>query len=411
MQAASYNNPNNNDRAGIRTYAGVQPVIITQVEKNRRTREKKKAKERWKWLTIFPYMDGMDDLPDDELKMVGYILKRNHYHKNGVRAYYVDILADDLKNKFGLAYVSILASLEAKGYIQINKRFKKNAFSRGYRIHPRFKDAKEMVRQIDLPKKTRHLDRSIVTTATQKALLENKRKLVVRDNPLAIESTPVRAALGIEGLQKISAGILNQAKYTDSGRLDDEYIRLPKEYRQTLGVNLKGHTYKLIPLDFTAFHPFLLHTEYNRIPNSGEERKRYLAAIAQDIRLFLKPANMSKETAKAQLNAFIAGGYKDGKKRMVNNRISREFEKHFPLMFNHIRNTPNMAVTLQNLEASIIIGEVAATCIEQDIWIATEHDGCSTIKDHVETVRQLMIDTCVKRFGVSCAVKVSINLD
>ncbi len=408
MQSDQYKKPSKDKEVGegIRTHAKVQlSRQAASLNRQKKAREAKRAKERWLYLDIFNYMEGME-LTDDELKMVSYILNQNEIWEEGNLSYYTDIMAEDLGNKFGGAkYGKILGSLENKRYIEINYDYRKNEFSRGYRIHPVFHKAKVVQKRIPKGKKTRFLDKSVIKSPTEQVLHDNKLKLVTVIDPLTIKTTPIRQALGIEAHQKIASRSLNQRQGRQSKRLYDTYITTPKEFRQCWGVKMDDKIYKLVPLDYTTFHPYLVQTEYNRIPDSKVEKEKYLTAIAGDIYTYLKPVGMTRAEAKSQMVRFLAGGSK------VSNRISESFRTHFPLLYDHIRKTPRLALKLQNLAASIMVGEIADKCIEQGIWIATEHDGCSTIEPYVDAVRQLMIDTCVKRFGVSCAVKVSINLD
>jgi hypothetical protein len=227
-----------------------------------------------------------------------------------------------------------------------------------------------------------------------------KKQITVITDPLTISSSPIRESLGLRACQQIDAGNINQKKGKNVDRITDTYSLCPREFRKCFGVKMNGKIYPLVSVDYSTFYPYLVHTEYNTLYDSELEKAKYLEALECDIYNFLKPEGMDRDVAKKQLTTFLSGG------RKISNKMSRSFKSHFPMLHERIVTIDDLAERLQNLEASIVIGEVARMCVDRGIWVTTKHDNVATIPEHVATVHQMMIDVCVNRFGVPPRCKV-----
>jgi len=394
--------------------AGTYPILNLSAPLSDRTLRrqkaalKKRSNDRWLYLDTINYPDGMDGT-DEELKMVSYILWRNYMFKEGRKFLFVDLLSSDLQDKFKSQYKTIRDVLVNKEYIQVLPGYAVNKHARGYRIHPKWINSPIISKKLNRVKITRHNDISNLQSELEIKLHTMQTQLIIKKDPLTIEArnqSTIREAMGLHACQQIYAGNINQKKGKKTNRIYDTFTNCPKEYRGCFGVKIDDKEYPIVSVDYCSFHPYLIHTKYDEINDDGceYEKAKYMEALECDIYLFLKPENMSRDVAKKQLTAFLAGG------RKINNRMSRSFKVHFPILHNYIVTTPNVASDLQNLEAAIVIGEVARICIERGIWVKTIHDNIVTIPMHMDEVMKLMEDVCYNRFGVIPRTKVE-NFD
>lgn len=204
-------------------------------------------------------------------------------------------------------------------------------------------------------------------------LTVNKDLVVIHDS--------VREALALEQCKRIWSGSFNLHYGDKSQRLFHSVIMMVREGRQNLRLRTSGEV--LVYCDVKTCFPNLL-VSYIQDPN---EKAVWLDALNHDLYDVARNklnSNHSRDEVKVQFSKFLSDP-----KHPTNNVPGRFLETLCPLLLETIRGDPNMALNLQNLEASILVHQMVNWAILHHIWYVPMFDGflCKH-QDLVQVVNQ-----------------------
>ena len=204
-------------------------------------------------------------------------------------------------------------------------------------------------------------------------LTVNKDLVVIHDS--------VREALALEQCKRIWSGSFNLHYGEKSQRLFHSVIMMVREGRQNLRLRTSGEV--LVYCDVKTCFPNLL-VNYIQDPN---EKAVWLDALNHDLYDVARNklnSNHSRDEVKVEFSKFLSDP-----KHPTNNVPGRFLETLCPLLLETIRGDPNMALNLQNLEASILVHQMVNWAILHHIWYVPMFDGflckhhqVNQIKDH-----------------------------
>ena len=178
---------------------------------------------------------------------------------------------------------------------------------------------------------------------------------------------PVREAMALYQCRRIWSRCFNLHYGEKSQRLFHSVILMVREGRQNLRLQTPGED--LVYCDVKTCYPNLL-VSYINDPN---ERDLWIDALNKDLydvaRTTLQSSH-SREKVKVHFSKFLSDP-----KHPTNNVAGRFLETHFPHLLKTIQGDANMALNLQNLEASILVQQMVNWAIQHRIWYVPMFDG------------------------------------
>ena len=214
-------------------------------------------------------------------------------------------------------------------------------------------------------------------------LTVNKDLVVIHDS--------VREALALEQCKRIWSGSFNLHYGEKSQRLFHSVIMMVREGRQNLRLRTSGEV--LVYCDVKTCFPNLL-VNYIQDPN---EKAVWLDALNHDLYDVARNklnSNHSRDEVKVQFSKFLSDP-----KHPTNNVPGRFLETLCPLLLETIRGDPNMALNLQNLEASILVHQMVNWAILHHIWYVPMFDGFLCKHQHLVQVVNQATNLLEQRLG------------
>ena len=214
-------------------------------------------------------------------------------------------------------------------------------------------------------------------------LTVNKDLVVIHDS--------VREALALEQCKRIWSGSFNLHYGEKSQRLFHSVIMMVREGRQNLRLRTSGEV--LVYCDVKTCFPNLL-VSYIQDPN---EKAVWLDALNHDLYDVARNklnSNHSRDEVKVQFSKFLSDP-----KHPTNNVPGRFLETLCPLLLETIRGDPNMALNLQNLEASILVHQMVNWAILHHIWYVPMFDGFLCKHQHLVQVVNQATNLLEQRLG------------
>jgi predicted DNA-binding ArsR family transcriptional regulator len=214
-------------------------------------------------------------------------------------------------------------------------------------------------------------------------LTVNKDLVVIHDS--------VREALALEQCKRIWSGSFNLHYGEKSQRLFHSVIMMVREGRQNLRLRTSGEV--LVYCDVKTCFPNLL-VNYIQDPN---EKAVWLDALNHDLYDVARNklnSNHSRDEVKVEFSKFLSDP-----KHPTNNVPGRFLETLCPLLLETIRGDPNMALNLQNLEASILVHQMVNWAILHHIWYVPMFDGFLCKHQHLVQVVNQATNLLEQRLG------------
>jgi len=330
-------------------------------------------------------IEGME-LNKKESFVISEIIKRNEQN-NRTPDLFVNIHTDILRNYLREAYKEILVDMESRGLIEINGSYEVGSNSKSYRLGKDWRYGKVVENFYQQQRAVQHSGNVVIQNPVQQHIYDSLNQVTVETSPLELETkTPSRKARVVTSAQKFLAKEIDFKKGENSNRIYHSYLSCPKEGRKIFSLNGEP----LVTLDIKNAHPFLCLSFYNEI-NNPVEMSEYINALKGDIYQLI---DGDREEIKIQWCKFLSGGDFNH-----NNPVEDYVKKNFPSLYQFLLKQKDLALTLQNMEADIMISTVAKKCMLRSIPIITEHDGCSVPEQYEETVIHLIIDAVNERIG------------
>jgi hypothetical protein len=202
---------------------------------------------------------------------------------------------------------------------------------------------------------------------------------------------PVREAMALYQCRRIWSRCFNLHYGDKSRRLFHSVILMVREGRQNLRLQTPGE--ELVYCDVKTCYPNLLVTYIND-PN---ERSLWIDALNKDLydvaRTTLQSSH-SREKVKVQFSKFLSDP-----KHPTNNVAGRFLETQFPHLLKTIQGDANMALNLQNLEASILVQQMVNWAILHHIWYVPMFDGFLCKHHQVNQIKDQAANLLEQRLG------------
>jgi hypothetical protein len=214
-------------------------------------------------------------------------------------------------------------------------------------------------------------------------LTVNKDLVVIHDS--------VREALALEQCKRIWSGSFNLHYGEKSQRLFHSVIMMVREGRQNLRLRTSGEV--LVYCDVKTCFPNLL-VNYIQDPN---EKAVWLDALNHDLYDVARNklnSNHSRDEVKVEFSKFLSDP-----KHPTNNVPGRFLETHFPHLLKTIQGDANMALNLQNLEASILVQQMVNWAILHHIWYVPMFDGFLCKHHQVNQIKDQAANLLEQRLG------------
>ena len=278
-------------------------------------------------------------------------------------------------NRLGSHYRRYLDWLVVNEILEENTRYRNDSKNpeRNFPMSFRVKGLNDSNSSQQLVVQTRTLSR-VSHFKDQSDLVDNVTRYVYRclqdlmvTRNLVYIPDQVRDALALEQCKRIYSGCFNVHYGDQSKRLFHSVILMVREGRQNLRLQTPGED--LVYCDVKTCYPNLL-VSYINDPN---ERDLWIDALNKDLydvaRTTLQSLH-SREKVKVHFSKFLSDP-----KHPTNNVAGRFLETHFPHLLKTIQGDANMALNLQNLEASILVQQMVNWAIQHRIWYVPMFDG------------------------------------
>ncbi len=202
---------------------------------------------------------------------------------------------------------------------------------------------------------------------------------------------PVREAMALYQCRRIWSRCFNLHYGDKSQRLFHSVILMVREGRQNLRLQTPGE--ELVYCDVKTCYPNLLVTYIND-PN---ERSLWIDALNKDLYDVARTtvhSSHSREQVKVQFSKFLSDP-----KHPTNNVPGRFLETHFPHLLKTIQGDANMALNLQNLEASILVQQMVNWAIQNHIWYVPMFDGFLCKHHQISQIKDQASNLLEQRLG------------
>ena len=202
---------------------------------------------------------------------------------------------------------------------------------------------------------------------------------------------PVREALALYQCRRIWSRCFNLHYGDKSQRLFHSVILMVREGRQNLRLKTSGEV--LVYCDVKTCYPNLLVTYIND-PN---EKALWIDALNKDLYDVARTtvqSSHSRDQVKVQFSKFLSDP-----KHPTNNVPGRYLETHFPHLLKTIQGDANMALNLQNLEASILVQQMVNWAIQNRIWYVPMFDGFLCKHHQISQIKDQAANLLEQRLG------------
>ena len=198
-------------------------------------------------------------------------------------------------------------------------------------------------------------------------------------------------------LRKLANKNANATRKRPEGRLTHSLLGVSGDCRHLV----KHHSgLETVEIDAKACFPHLLLSLCE-----GSERTAYKALLKGDfyenLRSLLK-TKRSRKQIKKSFNAYVSGKCENG--------ICEFFAKRFPRLHKTIIGS-NMAVRLQDLEASIFVDGMVQECHTLGLLYLPMHDGALVFAKDINKIMPLLSQICEKVLGYNLPIEVAGGKD
>lgn len=206
-------------------------------------------------------------------------------------------------------------------------------------------------------------------------------------------------------LNKIRSKDLNCVVDQKSGRMFTAITNLSKELRGCLRIN----GVPLVELDIASSQPLLLSRLY---PKDSKELCKYKKLVEDgEFYEFIQKEmfdSYTRDEVKKLTYTYMFGPTNNPKCA----DYSKVFKEHFPEMHEILINEKRshighrlVAIRMQYLEASVVLGVAAKKCIDLGIDIITIHDSFMVIPEHEESVISILTKSFQEKLDLTPKIK------
>ncbi len=162
----------------------------------------------------------------------------------------------------------------------------------------------------------------------------------------------------------------------DSKRLYHRVVMMPSEGRR----NLRHPLFPLAEYDLKTCHPYLLQTLFT----DDSERRRYQELITGDIYTEIGERMGVPEREQVKTDFLRVVNPKEKSAGWLRRQyVFRFFKKQFPRFTDSVLSVrTDLAISMQNLEAELMVQRLGAVCQTEGLFWVPQHDGwISTVSD------------------------------
>jgi hypothetical protein len=195
-------------------------------------------------------------------------------------------------------------------------------------------------------------------------------------------------------MNAINAGVLSYTKGSNGGRIFSTFTSLPKEADMLLYD--KRTDKRLVQLDCSCFHPYLLSNEYpNPTSNVLLFQQHCLDGSLYD--RIVADTNVKREQVKKSVLIGVLYGQEYPHRT---SKVKKYFIITYPDVYHYINqyNSSQLAITLQSAESNIFIG-VSKQLLSENILHITKHDAIFVDENYVQHTKDLLIQACKEKYN------------
>lgn len=224
---------------------------------------------------------------------------------------------------------------------------------------------------------------------------DNLKQLSSRKELVEFQS-PVDIAASQDWARKVFDQEFNCGVGKLSKRLSHSVISMPREYRANLvwrDTNLPLE----VEWDVKSCHPVLLLL----LATDDTERQNYIRVLDHDIYNVIRvdgEIEDARDGCKDQWFWFVNNPEKSHE-RCKKNYVYQFYRKYFPKLTEAILHHQGTARYLQKVEASIMVAQLGAYCMAQNIWYVPMHDGFLCKDENALVVRNYVAECFSKLTG------------
>ena len=162
----------------------------------------------------------------------------------------------------------------------------------------------------------------------------------------------------------------------DSRRLYHRVVMMPSEGRR----NLRHPFFPLVEYDLKTAHPYLIQTLFT----DDSERKRYQDLLVADIYTEIGKAMGGRKREQIKTDFLRVANPKEKSAKWLRRQyVFRFFKERFPRFTDSVLSVrTDLAITMQNLEAELMVQRLGAVCRNEGLFWVPQHDGwISTVND------------------------------
>jgi len=333
-------------------------------------------------------------LPDREARNLAYAQDIIVYLSKKQRnpAFFVNIGARYFNDGLGENYRKYINQLVSMGEIEVNESYQestedKRGFTKSYRIPAQARATGTTWARFNAKRLRKKADHSTAQGTVADWIIACCQQLEARD----IAPRQQLSAKALDGLAKVHSGAVNLVKGRVVNRLYHTIVEMPKEGRKF--IRHKGKR-ELAEFDLKACHPWLLGT-FTR--DKAEQARYYALLESTDIYIHVRDwagVKSDRDTVKhVDFMRFCNGA--------IENYFFDFYKAHFPGIATRVQELgrENMAATLQNLEAHIMVETVGAECARRGLFYVPMHDGWLGLVAERYAVSQIVRDAAKSLVG------------
>jgi len=375
-------------------------VQMTRIERERSKRpwlktEKLVVTRKFQELVQSPHL--LNGLDPNLLAWVVHTVFDEGDHENF--QFFTNIGREVWSNRLGSNYRRFLDWLVVNDILERNPRYKNDPknpddnFPKSFRVKglDNTNSAQQLVVITRKLSRVSHFkDQSELTDKVTQYVHECLQEITVNKDLVLIHD-PVREALALYQCRRIWSRCFNLHYGDKSQRLFHSVILMVREGRQNLRLKTSGE--ELVYCDVKTCYPNLLVTYIND-PN---EKARWIDALNKDLYDVARTtvqSSHSREQVKVQFSKFLSDP-----KHPTNNVPGRYLETHFPHLLKTIQGDANMALNLQNLEASILVQQMVNWAIQNHIWYVPMFDGFLCKHHQISHIKDQAANLLEQRLG------------
>ncbi len=282
------------------------------------------------------------------------------------------------KDKIGPRYNKYVRLLKSWGELDRNDHYiSPSAFSVGetktYGIPKVAMDSGMMIRQFNAERAKGSKDRSVLPPAEPWIqFIHNNLKCLSSAKALKETHDPETDSACHASAINVFFENFNVRRGKKCRRLFHSVVEMPKEGRANLIWRSTEEPLEC-EYDIKSCHPVLLLN----LVTDDTERKTYVTFLQRDIYDAIRVCGSIKDTRQGCKDtwASFVNDPNHNHKYSKNNYVYQFYKKHLPILTDTVLNRSDMALHLQNLEASIMVDELGKFCMEHGIWYVPMHDG------------------------------------